>query len=175
VLVGVEVDEQVVDLVEDFLAARVVLVDLVDEDDRDQLVFECLRQHEAGLRHRALRRVDQQENAVRHGQDAFHLAAEVRVPGRVDDVDLDAAVFDDGVLREDGDAPLAFQFIGVEDAIHRLLVLPEGASLTQHAVHEGGLPVVDVGDDGDVSDPLGHSACIGSACKKGDGLSREVS
>ena len=129
-LVGVEVDEQVVDLVENFLAARVVLVDLVDEDDRDEFVFEGLRQHEAGLRHRALRRVDQQENAVRHGQDAFHLTAEVRVPGRVDDVDLDAAVFDDGVLREDGDAPLAFQVIGVEDAIHRLLVLPEDASLT---------------------------------------------
>ena len=51
-------------------------------------------QHEAGLRQRAFGGVDQQHDAVDHRQRALHLAAEVGVAGRVDDVDLDAAVVD---------------------------------------------------------------------------------
>ena len=53
---------------------------------------ERLLQHEAGLRQRPLRGVDQQQDAVDHRQRALDLAAEVGVARRVDDVDLHAVV-----------------------------------------------------------------------------------
>ena len=59
---------------------------------------------------------------------------------------------DGGVLGEDGDAALAFEVVGIHDALDDLLVLAEGVRLAQQAVHEGGLAVVNVGDDGDVTE-----------------------
>src|SRR5205823_8882240 len=53
VLRRLEVDEEVVDLVQDFRGARVAPVDLVDDDDRRQPGLECLLQDEARLRQRA--------------------------------------------------------------------------------------------------------------------------
>ena len=63
---------------------------------------------------------------------------------------FDALVVDPGVLGEDGDAALALQLVRVHDALHVLLVGAEDAALPEHGVDQGGLPVVDVGDDGDV-------------------------
>ena len=151
VLGGVEVDEQVVDLVEDFLHARVGPVDLVDHHDGRQLGFERLRQHVARLRQRAFAGVHQQHDAVHHLERALHFAAEIAVAGRIDDVDLDAVVTDAGDLGEDGDAALAFQLVGIHDAFHVLLVLAEDAALVEHGVHQRGLAMVHVGDDGDVA------------------------
>ena len=54
VLGRVEIDEQIVDLVQHFLRARVGPVDLVDDDNRRQPALERLAQHEARLRQRAL-------------------------------------------------------------------------------------------------------------------------
>src|SRR5690606_2070263 len=47
------------------------------------------------------------------------------------------------------------------------LVLAEGAGLAQQLVDEGGLAVVDVGDDGDVADGAGHG---GGKSLKGHGF-----
>ena len=87
-LVGVEVEEELVDLVHDLLDPRVRPVDLVDDEDHRQLRLERLAEDEAGLRQRPLARVDEQEDAVDHRQPALDLAAEVGVARRVDDVDL---------------------------------------------------------------------------------------
>ena len=54
-----------------------------------QLGREGLAEDEAGLGQRALGRVDEEDDAVDHGQAALHLAAEVGVAGGVDDVDGD--------------------------------------------------------------------------------------
>ena len=88
-LVGVEVEEQLVDLVDDLGDARVGAVDLVDDEDHRQARLERLAQDEARLRQRALAGVDEQQDPVDHEQPALDLAAEVRVAGRVDDVELD--------------------------------------------------------------------------------------
>jgi hypothetical protein len=87
-----------------------------------------------------------------HGQAALDLAAEVGVPRRVDDVDLDPAVPDGGVLGEDRDPLLALEVHRVEDALGDLLVLPERAGLPEHRVDERRLAVIDVRDDRDVAD-----------------------
>src|SRR6478752_8698985 len=160
---GVEVHEELVRLVDDLGDARVGAVDLVDAEDDRHLRGERLAQHEAGLGQRALGRVDEQDDAVDHRQAALDLATEVGVARGVDDVDGDAVgqapvggrlarVVHRGVLREDGDALLALEVTGVHRPLVHVLVLTERAGLPEHLVDEGGLAVVDVGDDGDVAD-----------------------
>jgi hypothetical protein len=116
--------KQLVDLVDDLGDAGVGAVDLVDARDDRQVRGQRLAQHEAGLRQRALGGVDEQHDAVDHGQAALDLAAEVGVAGGVDDVDRhvlgdrgrgDRRVHR-GVLREDRDALLALEVHRVHDA-----------------------------------------------------------
>src|SRR5205085_8208829 len=85
---GAELDHQIEDFVQHFLRTRIAAVDLVDDDDRQQSESERLAQHEARLRHRAFRGVDEQDDAVDHRQHALDFTAEIGVTGRVDDVDL---------------------------------------------------------------------------------------
>ena len=156
-LVGVEIEEQLVHLVDDLRDARVGAVDLVDHEDHRQLGLERLAQHEARLRQRPLGGVHQQQHAVDHRQPALDLAAEVGVPGGVDDVQLHVPVAQRGVLGEDRDALLALQIHRVEHPRGHVLADAEGARLPQHRVHERGLAVVDVRDDRHVADVVSGS------------------
>ena len=143
----------------DLVDARVGAVGLVDEQDDGKLRLERLAQHEAGLRQRALARVDEQHDAVDHRQAALDLAAEVGVTGGVDDVDRDgtvgrvhARVGDRRVLGEDRDALLALEIVRVHRALFHVLVRAERVGLAEHGVDERRLAVVDVGDDRDVAE-----------------------
>jgi len=73
------------------------------------------------------------------------------VAGGIDDVDLDAAIGDRGVLGDDGDAALPLQVEAVQDALAEILIGTEDVPLLEHPVDQGRLAVVDVGDDCDVS------------------------
>ena len=151
VLVGAEVDEQLVDRVQDLRRAGVRAVDLVEGDDDGQPAGHRLLEHVAGLRQRALRGVDQQQDAVDHQEAALDLAPEVGVAGRVDDVEPDAVDVDRRLLGEDRDALLALEVARVHHPVDDGLVRPERAGLAEHRVDERGLAVVDVGDDRDVA------------------------
>ncbi len=118
-IVSVQLDEQIEDAVEHVDGPGVGAIDLVDDDDGPQTAGERLAQHEARLRHDALGGIDQQQSAVGHVEDALDLAAEVGVAGRVDDVDLGVAHLQGDVLGQDGDAALAFEVVGIEDAVCR--------------------------------------------------------
>ena len=150
-LVGVEVEKEVLHLFDDLGDARVGTVDLVDDEDDGQALFEGLAQDEPRLGERALGGVDQQDDGVDHGEPALDLAAKVGVTRRVDDVDREAVPLDGGVLCEDGDALFALEVAGVHDPVGDLLVGREGAGLAEHFVDERGLSMVHVGDDGDIS------------------------
>ena len=152
VLVGVEVEEQLLDLVHDLGDPGVAAIDLVDDHDDGQARLERLAQHEPGLGQRPLGRVDEQQHAVDHREAPLHLAAEVGVARRVDDVDLHPAVPHRRVLGEDRDPLLALEVGRVHDPVDDLLVRGERAGLAQHRVDERGLAVVDVGDDRHVAE-----------------------
>ena len=151
VLVGVEVEEELVDLVEDLVGAGVLAVDLVEHDHGGQPGGQRLGEHVAGLGQRALGGVDEQHHAVDHRQRPLDLTTEVGVAGGVDEVDPDAVPLDRGGLGEDGDAPLALLVVGVHDPVDEGGVLAEGARRTQEGIDQGGLAVVDVGDERDVA------------------------
>jgi hypothetical protein len=153
---GVELHEQLEDLVIHFRRLGVVAVDLVDDDHDLQPVGESLAEHETGLRLRAVIGVDDEEHAVDHAEGALDLAAEVGVAGGVENVDDLVLPVDGGVLGLDRDALFAFEIHGVHGAFLHLLVGAVDPALLEELVDEGGFAVVDVGDDGDVADVLVH-------------------
>jgi len=151
VFVRAQLVHEVERLVHDPVGARRIAIHLVHDDDRLQPLREGLARDEARLGHRTFDRVDEQQHAVHHRKHALDLAAEVRVAGRVDDVDVHAAIVHRRVLREDGDAALALEVVGIHHALDHVLVGGEGAGLLQELVDERGLAVVDVRDDRDVA------------------------
>ena len=166
-LLGTQVHEELVHLVDDGGAPRVGTVDLVDDQDHRHLGVQRLAQHEPGLGQGALGGVDEQHDTVHHRETALDLATEVGVAGGVDDVDHHAVVADalhvlggraavvhSGVLREDGDALLPLEVTGVHRPFVHLRVFTEHPGLVEHRVHEGRLAMVDVGHDGHIA-PVG--------------------
>ena len=163
--------QQVGGLGDDLIEPGVGAVHLVDHEDDRQVRGQGLAQHEAGLGQGPLGGVDEEDDAVDHGQPALDLTAEVGVAGGVDDVDDDALgaagvrgrgarVVDRRVLGEDRDALLALQLAGVHDPLTGGLLGgpgPEGPRLPKHGVDKSGLAVVDVGDNGDVAQILAHA------------------
>ena len=150
-VIGLEVEEQLEHLVEHLGGARVGAVDLVDDDDRLQSQGQGRAGDELGLRHRAFGRVDQQDHAIDHGENALDLGSEIGVAGRVDDVDARcrplAVPLNARALGEDGDSPLLLEVVRVHRPLLDALVVAEGAGLAEELVNEGRLPVVDVRDD----------------------------
>ena len=158
-IAGTQGGEQIKYLRMHLVRAGVGAVDLVDHNDRVQAARQRLADHELGLRQHAFGRVYQHDGAVHHVQDAFDLAAEIRVAGGVDDVDAGAAPDHRGTLGEDGDAALALQDVAVERALGHHLVVTERAGLAEELVDQGGLAVVDMGDDRDVANLHGGLGC----------------
>jgi hypothetical protein len=96
--------------------------------------------------------IDQHEHSIGHVEHALHFPSKISVARGVDDVDLVARVPDGSIFGKDGDATLTLQIVGVHDSFCHCLVGAEDLGLLQHGIHEGGLAVIDVGDDGDVAD-----------------------
>ena len=148
---GVQVHQQLQHLVDDLVDALIGAVDLVDHHDDPMAQLQSLGEHKTGLGHGTFSGVYQQDNAVDHLQNTLHLAAEVGVARGVHHVDLHVLIADGGVLGQNRNAALTLQVAGVHDTVHDLLIFPVSAALLQHLVHQGGLAVVNVGDDGYVS------------------------
>ena len=167
---GAEAVEEIEDLVDHLVGAGGGAIDLVDDEDRIQTGGERLAGHEARLRHRALHRIHHEQHRVDHRQDPLHLAAEVGMPRGVHDVDPASPVLDRGGLRQDGDAAFLLEVAAVERPLgdHGARI---GGGLLQQPVHERGLAVIDVGDDGDVADV--HEAGVGGAPRMRERRRRE--
>ena len=166
VLVGAEIEEELVHLVDDLCDARIGAVDLVDDKDHRQSRFERLAQHEAGLRERTFARVDQEEHPVDHRERPLDLAAEIGVAGGVDDVERHVAVAHRRVLGEDRDALLALQVVRVHDPLVDVLIGAKRARLPQERVDERRLAVVDVGNDRHIAQVVarGHENSSTGGC-----------
>jgi hypothetical protein len=147
VLVRAEIDEELVDRVEHLGRAGVAAVNLVDRDDHGEPARHRLLEDVARLGQGAFGCVDEQQDRVDHEQRPLHLAAEVGVAGRVDDVQPDALVVHGRLFGEDRDPLLPLEVTRVHDPVHDRLVRPKRPGLAEHRVHERGLAVVHVGDD----------------------------
>ena len=155
---GAQFNEQVKGLVENAFGFCIFAVNFINNDHGFVAHFEGFLEHETGLRHGTFGSIHQQQHTVHHIHDAFHFAAEIGVTGCIHDVDLDRFASDrirdgDGrVLGQDGDATLALEVVRVHHALGYLLVVTEGVRLAQETIHQGGFAMVDVGNDGNVTE-----------------------
>lgn len=109
--------------------------------------------------------VDEDEGAVAEAGGGGDLAAEVHVAGGVDEIDgvgvavVHIAEGDGGALHSDGAALLLVEEVHEAEAAGELGVEDAAAGGGDEVVGEGGLAVVDVGEDAyvaDVAAGLGH-------------------
>ena len=150
--IGVEVNEQVIDLVENFLYAGVAPVDLVNNQDDGKLSGQGLLHNKTRLGERPLAGIDQEDHSVHHVEAPLHFTAEIGMTGRVDDIDFHVVVPDGCVLRHDGDPTFFFQVHRIHHPFHHDLMCPEGAGLPEHGIEQGGFAVIDMRNDGNISD-----------------------
>ena len=131
-------------------------VDLVEDRQDLQLVLHGEVGVGQGLGLHALGGVHHQHRPLAGGQGPGDLVVEVHVARGVDEVQLiGLAVL--GLIVElhgpglDGDAPLPLQ-VHVVQQLGLHLPGGDGVALFQQPVRQGGLAVVDVGDDGEIAD-----------------------
>jgi hypothetical protein len=68
----------------------------------------------------------------------------------VDDVDFGVFIGDGGILGQNGDAPFPLDVVGVHNPLGHFLIGPENAALFQQFVHQSGLAVIHMGNDGHI-------------------------
>ena len=92
---------------------------------------------------------DDQDGVVQHLQGAFHLGGEIHVTGGVQQGDDLGGQGEDGLLGEDGDAPLPLQGEGVQKggAVIHAAHLFDAAAQVEQPFGEGGLAGVHVSQD----------------------------
>ena len=126
-------------------------VDLVH--DRHDL--EVVLDREVGVRERlrldSLRRVDDEHGSLAGLQRPRDLVGEVDVARRVDQVQLVALPGNAHRLGLDRDPALALEIHRVEQLLAHVAV-GDGVRELENPIGQGRLPVVDVGDDGEVAD-----------------------
>ena len=125
----VQIEEQIVNLVDDLIGPFVLLVDLVDQENRAQAAFQTLLEHEARLRHRSFAGIHQQDDGVDRLDDPFNLGGKIRVTRSIDDIDFVILVRHRTVLGVNCNAPFPFQIVAVHNAVNRFLVIPENVTL----------------------------------------------
>ena len=93
-----------------------------------------------------------QQDAIDHFHDPLDFAAEIGVPGSIDDVDPITVPLESGVLGANGYAFFALEIHRIHHPLLDFLIRAEGAGLPQQLINERGLAVIDVRNDGDVAD-----------------------
>ena len=148
--------EQIKSMIHHPIRSSAGSVYLVDYHDRMQAERQCLARYKAGLRHRPFHRIYQQQHTVHHRQYAFDFAAKIGVSRCVNNIDMHAFVLNRTILCQNGNAALFFQIIIIHYALGNMLVRSKSGGLSQQLIHEGGFAVVNVGDNGDVTDCARH-------------------
>ena len=130
-------------------------VNFVDDRDDGQVLLR--RQMDVGHRLRldALGGVNDQQRAFARAQAARNFVGKIHVAGRVDQVQLvSLAVL--GLVKHrdrmglDGDAALAFQVHGIEQLLLHV-ARGDGAGAMQQPVRKRRLPMINMGDDAEIS------------------------
>ena len=137
-------------------------IDLVQNRKDLEIVFERKIHVSEGLSLNALRGIDHQDRALTGSQGTRNLISEVDVPGGIDHVQdillpIPRLVTHAHGLSLDRDSALALDVHGVENLVAHL-ALRESSRNLDEAVGERAFAVIDMGDDGEISDiPGAHS------------------
>ncbi len=150
---------------EDPAVVRARPIDLVDEDQRRDSEPPERPEQQRRLRLDALYGRDDEDGAVEHAEDALDLGDEVRVAGRVDEVDREIAKDERGDRGPDRDAAFALEVegVGLGGAGVDAADVVDRAGVEEESLGESGLTGVDVGEDSEIERVHGAS-CLPRRC-----------
>ena len=94
---------------------------------------------------------DIEQNLFNEIWRTLNLAAEIGMARGIDDVDFRSLIMHGGILGQNGNAALTLQIARVHHAVHHGLVLAVDAALLEHLIDQRRLAMVNVCDDGDIS------------------------
>ncbi len=157
---GTQIVKQVENLVNNPVWTCTRTVDFVDHYNGAQSGLKRFLGDKTGLRHRTVNGVDHQQYAVNHAHHPLDLTAKIGVTGGVDDIDSIVLPFDGGIFRQNGNAALFFLVVGVHHTVGFQLLAIQGPGGTQQGINQGCFAMIDVGNDGDVSQFLNHSSYL---------------
>ena len=135
----------------------VLAVHLVDEDHARDTALLGQPPGLLGADLDAGRGVDDDDGRVGHAQGGLHVADEVGVAGRVDDVDLGVPPLDGGHAGADGDAPLDLVRVEIGDGVAFVDPAQAGGGLgvEEERLRQRRLPRTAVREQADVADAIG--------------------
>ena len=116
-----------------------------------QVKIQCFLQYKTSLWHRAFKRIDQQQDAISHFQNALHLTAKIGVTRCIDHIYLNAFIGNGDVLCQNGNTTFPLKVIAVHDKVACFLVVAEYVGSMQYLIDQCRLTVVNVRNDGDVT------------------------
>ena len=97
-VISFQFNEQVQHLINHFGCPLVRTVNLIDDHNRLQMFFQSLPQYIFRLGHGTFIGVNQQQNAVHHGEDPLHFPAKVCMAGSIQNIDLGSVVHNGSVF-----------------------------------------------------------------------------
>ena len=126
---GAQIHQKFQNLVNDLSRAGTGTVNLVDTDNDRKIQGHCLAQNETGLGHGAFKCVYDQDYAVDHLEYTLHLSAEIRVSGRINDINLRSFIINCSILTQNCNSTLPLKIIGIHDPLLDGLVFTEHTAL----------------------------------------------
>ncbi len=134
-----------------FMWSAVFLIHLIDHQYGLQPKFQGFPQYEPRLRHDALQGIHKKQYTIGHFEYPLHFTPKIGMAGCINDIDLHISVMYRYILGKNGDAPLPFQIIAVEDQIYSFFSLVEDFGFLNDPVNQSGLAVVHMCNDGYIS------------------------
>ena len=96
-------------------------------------------------------RIDDQKGPIHHFHDSLHLTAEIGVARRIDDINSITVPLERGVLRANRNSFFPLEVHRIHHPLFDLLVGAKSAGLAQQLIDKGGLAVINVRNDGNVT------------------------
>ena len=154
ILCSIEREHKVEDHFIHLFRTTVRLIHLVYHHNRLQSYLKSLLKHETCLRHWTLKGIYKENTSVSHIEDTLHFTTEVRVSRSIYDIDFCTFPIDRYILRENGYATFTFKVVGIKYLVWVVLTFTEKFSGKHHLIDQSSLSMVNVSDDGDVSNIL---------------------
>ena len=136
------------------MRAGILPVNLVDNNDRLEPVFQSLAQDKFRLCLRTVVGIHHQKDAIDHLHDPLDFSAKIGVPGSIDNVHVITVPAKGRIFRANGNALFSLEIHGIHDPLIHLLICAKRPRLLEQLVHQGRLAVVHVRNDGDVANVL---------------------
>ena len=152
IVICIQFHEQFQNFIDDIIRSCFRSVNFIYTNHYGMVQFQRFAQNEFCLGHGAFKGIYHQNNAVYHFQYTFYFAAEVCVAGCIDDIDLHITVIYCCVFGKDRDPSFPFNIAAVHNTFLYRLIGTEDPALFQELVNQCGFTVVNMGNNGYISD-----------------------